>query len=814
MANTTTVAKPKKVSGSTIIVYIIISLLIIGASAYIGTRFEDCLRNDGTIDISLFSNSVFTMQKMFESFSNNGYALKLSYMSAMGLGIFFLYKYTKTGNRFHRRGVEHGSARWATDAEKRTLMSTEEAKFVPFFENGKYVKEIDEKTGQEVLSGYYQDNNIIFAEDVKLNLDTHIHRLNLNTAVIGGSGAGKTRFFALPNIMQLNTSYVVTDPKGEIVATTGKMLEKAGYKVRVFNTINMSNSNNYNPFEYVYDHNGKFVADNVLKLVTVLFTATKTEGEKEDFWSQKGKTMLEAVIFLLFEESAYNAQKDENGDVIESTRDKTHLNFFSVTEKMRKLRYPPKGSQVPDGFFLTPNENENPMAFEERRSKAFLSELDKDFLELEKRNPDALALRLYKEVRNAPEETGQSFLSSANVKTFVYNLDNVKNLTCCDNIHLETLGEEKTALFLIMSATDSTYDFMSAMLYTQMFDVLSNRANFKHKGVLPIHVRCIMDEFANLGEIPNFKKVVSYVRSMGMSLNIIVQNLTQLKANYEKTWEIITGNCDTQIFLGGKEETTLKSISESLGKETIDIKGYNKTKGRQSSTSENNSIVGRELLQINELSTLPIDECIVMIRSQNPFHSKKYPLEKHPNYKWLTFKAEEMFDVDKVHTITVSELMAVQPEKKGVELKKEVVAISAVKSNELIDIASDVLGDTDMEFKSEKDIKTKHFDDTFAFFDSPIDIAVPEQHKEVKSDAVKEDTLSPEMNEFDISDAFEEEAKETAEDKTYYSDDEIDNQSIDIGENPIASIMVRNMNDNEVNSVSALMFEKYQSINF
>lgn len=815
MANTTTVAKPKKLSSSTIIMYIIFSLLIIGAAAYIGTRLDSCQRSDGTIDISLFSNSVFTMKKMFNSLSNNGYALKLSYLSAFGIAIFFLYKLNLEGNRFHRRGVEHGSARWGTDEEKRKLMSTEEAKFIPFFENGRYVKEIDKKTGEEVLSGYYQDNNIIFAEDVKLNLDTHKHRLNLNTVVIGGSGAGKTRFFALPNIMQLNTSYVVTDPKGEILGMTGKMLLKAGYKVRVFNTINMSNSNNYNPFEYVYDHNGRFVEDNVLKLVTVLFTATKTEGEKEDFWSQKGKTLLEAVIFLLFEESAYNAEKDEKGNIIESTRDKTRLNFFSVTEKMRKLRYPPKGSQVPDGFFLTPNEGENPMSFEERRNKAFLSELDKDFIELEKRNPDALALRLYKEVRNAPEETGQSFLSSANVKTFIYNLDNVKNLTCCDTIHLETIGEEKTALFLIMSATDSTYDFMSAMLYTQMFDVLSNRANFKYKGVLPIHVRCIMDEFANLGEIPNFKKVVSYVRSMGMSLNVIVQNLTQLKANYEKTWEIITGNCDTQIFLGGKEETTTKSISESLGKETIDIKAHNRTKGRQSSTSENNSIVGRELLQINEVSTLPIDECIVTIRSQNPFHSKKYPLEKHPNYKWLEFEAERMFDVDKIHTITVSEIMNNQSYKKVVEIKKEVVAMASVKSNELIDTISEVLGNTDIEFKSEKDTNTKHYDDTFAIFDSPISIAIPEQRKvieEVRSGEVNEDTLSPEMNEFDISDAFD----EASEDKTYYSDEEINNQSIDESEmeNSEAIFNVRNsMDDKMVAEATDSIFQNYDFFN-
>jgi type IV secretion system protein VirD4 len=275
------------------------------------------------------------------------------------------------------------------------------------------------------------------------------------------------------------------------------MLKEAGYEVRVFNLIEMEHSNNYNPFHYVYDHNGYLSEDNIKKMVNVLFKSTKGEGEKDDFWSQKGQSLLESIVYLLFEESEYNAEFDENGRIKPETRDLSHLNFFSVTEKMRKLRYPPAGGTQPDGYFMEKELNETDEEFAERRSKAFLSPLDKDFIELERRKPESLAIRLYKEIRNAPEETGQSFLSSANVKTFMFNMEHLRNLTCCDNIELEKLGDRKSALFIILSATDSTYNFLAAMMYTQLFDTLANRANFKYGGVLKVPVRCIMDEFAN-----------------------------------------------------------------------------------------------------------------------------------------------------------------------------------------------------------------------------------------------------------------------------------------------------------------------------
>lgn len=653
------VPMPRKTSKLTYAVYGIVIFIVLMIFLMVGAAMDFSLKPDGSVDVSLLGNGfnkIMTNPKLifYSLTAKDSYAPKMLFFGAMVVGIYLLYKYTEEKKRLHRRGVEHGSAKWGDNNEMKSLADkTVKPHMQPILSSdGKRV--FDEKGN---FVGVIVDNNLLLTKEVYLSLNSRQHLLNLNILIIGGSGAGKTRFFAKPNIMQLNTSYVITDPKGEILQSTGKMLKEAGYEVRVFNLIQMKHSNNYNPFHYVYDHNGNLSEDNIKKMVNVLFKSTKGEGEKDDFWSQKGQTMLESLVYLLFEESEYNAEFDEHGKIKPETRDISHLNFFSVTEKMRRLRYPPSGGQLPDGFFMEREENESEEAFNERRSKAFLCPLDKDFIELEKRKPDSLALRLYKEIRNAPEETGQSFLSSANVKTFMFNMSSMRNLSCCDNIELEKLGDRKTALFIIISATDATYNFMAAMMYTQLFDTLANRANFKYGGTLPVHVRCIMDEFANIGQIPDFDKVIAFVRSMGMSLNIIIQNLAQLKARYEKTWEVITGNCDTLLFLGGKEESTLKYVSEALGKETIDITGHNRTKGgKQQSTSENNSIIGRELMQPNEISTMPISDCIVMIRSHNPFYCTKYPIQDHPNYKFLEdFNKDNAFDVDTIKAVSMEE---------------------------------------------------------------------------------------------------------------------------------------------------------------
>lgn len=677
MAKNIGVRKPSKF---TLVVYGIIIMIVIFIFWFLGAAMDFSVTPDGTVDINLLGNGFEKVmnnpQVIFSSLKNkNSYAPKMLFLGACSTGIYVLYKYTEDKKRLHRRGVEHGSAKWGDDKEMKSLAEIKEKPHMyPILSDG---KRVFDKKGDFVCVTI--DNNIVLTKEVQLSLNSRQHLLNLNVLIIGGSGSGKTRFYAKPNIMQLNTSYVVTDPKGEILQSTGKMLKEAGYEVRVLNLIQMQHSNNYNPFHYVYDHNGDLSQDNIKKMINVLFKSTKGDGEKDDFWSQKGQSLLEAITFLLFEESEYNAKFDDNGKIIPQTRDKSHLNFFSVTEKMRKLQYPPSGSKKPDGFFLEKEPDESEEAFHERRSKAFLCPLDKDFIELEKRKGDTLAGRLYKEVRNAPEETGQSFLSSANVKTFMFNMDNMMNLTCCDNIHLETMGDRKTALFLIIPATDSTYNFLVAMLYTQMFDVLANRANFKYGGTLPVHVRCIMDEFANIGQIPDFDKVIAFVRSMGMSLNVIIQNLSQLKSRYEKTWEIITGNCDSLLFLGGQEESTLKYISESLGKETIDIRGHNKTKGKSPSTSENNSIIGRELLQPNEVAAIPISDCILRIRSHNPFYCTKYPIEKHPNYKFLEdYDKANAFDIKTVHAVTLNEV------NESFDKKQSAESVQAAKTNEEI----------------------------------------------------------------------------------------------------------------------------------
>lgn len=659
----------KKTSKSTLVIYGIIILLIIIAFWFLGASMDFALKPDGKVDINLLGDGlnkvISNPDLLISSLKNKGYASKMLFLGVCSAGIYVLYKYTEDKKRLHRKGVEHGSAKWGDDKEMKSLAEkTEKPHLQPITSDGKH---IFDKKGNFV--GVTIDNNIILTKEVNLSLNSRQHLLNMNVLIIGGSSSGKTRFYAKPNIMQLNTSYVITDPKGEILQSTGKMLKEAGYEVRVLNLIQMQHSNNYNPFHYVYDYDGNLSQDNIKKMINVLFKSTKGDGEKEDFWSQKGQSLLEAITFLLFEESEYNAEFDDNGKIIPETRDTSHLNFFSVTEKMRRLQYPPSGSKKPDGFFLERESEESEEEFNERRSKAFLCPLDKDFIELEKRKGDTLAGRLYKEVRNAPEETGQSFLSSANVKTFTFNMDNVMNLTCCDNIKLETLGDRKTALFLIIPALDRTYNFIVAMLYTQMFDVLSTRANFKYKGKLPVHVRCIMDEFANIGQIPDFDEVISFVRSTGISLNIIIQSLAQLKSRYEKIWETITSNCDSFLFLGGREESTLKSLSESLGKETIDIKGYNRTKGKSPSTSENNSIIGRELMQPNEIETMPISDCIVRVRSHNPFYCTKYPIEKHPNFKFLEdYDKANTFDVKTVHAVTLQEFTEKNIKKATIEI--------------------------------------------------------------------------------------------------------------------------------------------------
>lgn len=417
-------ARPKKLTRTDLLIYSVFAVLYTALCAFIGTALDCVADADGQLDLMRLSegmNRVITHPELIPLALSvrDSYVVKTVILGVVGAVLYVLYKYSEGRKRLHRQGVEHGSAKWADLKEMKSLADQKHRKErIPMrSENGQY---LFDRRGH--FDCAVADGNILLTQEVLLALDAHQHLLNLNVLVIGGSGAGKTRFYVKTNIMQLNTSFVITDPKGEILQATGKMLAAAGYEVRVLNLIEMQHSHNYNPFHYVYDKDGNLSADYIKKMINVLYESTKGEGEKNDFWAQKGQTLLEAITFLLFEESEYHAEFDENGRIIESTRDGTHLNFYSVTEKMHRLQYPPHGSQQPDGFFLEQSEYEDEAAFRARQDAAFLCPLDKDFLELKRRKPDSLAYRLYCEVRNAPEETGQSFLSSANVKTFMFNI--------------------------------------------------------------------------------------------------------------------------------------------------------------------------------------------------------------------------------------------------------------------------------------------------------------------------------------------------------------------------------------------------------
>lgn len=472
-----------------------------------------------------------------------------------------------------------------------------------------------------------------------MSLNTRQHRENLNVLVIGGSGSGKSRFYVKPNIMQLNTSYVVTDPKGELLRSCGRLLKKAGYEIRVFNLIDMSHSNNYNPFNYIYDKDGNINKTYVMKMVNCLMKNTKQEGASggDQFWDDSTKALTLAIAFYLLEKKT-----DENGNSLDR-------NFSTVMKMMR-------------------------LAEISEQDENHRSPLDEMMDELRGENPHSMAVSFYADFKKAPAETAKSILISAAVRFAAFNLPEVADLTHTDNIHLDTLGDRKTALFIIIPSSDATFNFLAAMMYTQLFDTLYDTANFKYGGRLPVHARCLLDEFANVGTIPDFDKLLATMRSMEISANIIIQNLAQLKKMYDKSWEILTGNCDSLLFLGGQEASTLEAISKSLGKETIDVVSQNRTRSHKSpSTSENNSILGRELMTTDELKVMKPNECVLIVRALYPFFCHKFDIEKHQNYKYLEdsnknyayliddLHTEKAPDMTEIYSETVEPKLVAQP---------------------------------------------------------------------------------------------------------------------------------------------------------
>lgn len=495
------------------------------------------------------------------------------------------------------------------------------------------------KVKKSPKSPFETDNNILLTQEVRMSLNTRQHRENLNVLVIGGSGSGKSRFYVKPNIMQLNTSYVVTDPKGELLRSCGRLLKKAGYEIRVFNLIDMSHSNNYNPFNYIYDKDGNISKTYVMKMVNCLMKNTKQEGASggDQFWDDSTKALTLAIAFYLLEKKT-----DENGNSLDR-------NFSTVMKMMR-------------------------LAEISEQDENHRSPLDEMMDELRTENPHSMAVSFYADFKKAPAETAKSILISAAVRFAAFNLPEVADLTHTDNIHLDTLGDRKTALFIIIPSSDATFNFLAAMMYTQLFDTLYDTANFKYGGKLPVHVRCLLDEFANVGTIPDFDKLLATMRSMEISANIIIQNLAQLKKMYDKSWEILTGNCDSLLFLGGQEATTLEAISKSLGKETIDVVSQNRTRSHKSpSTSENNSILGRELMTTDELKVMKPNECVLIVRALYPFFCHKFDIEKHQNYKYLEdsnknyayliddLHTEKAPDMTEIYSETVEPKLVAQP---------------------------------------------------------------------------------------------------------------------------------------------------------
>ena len=417
--------------------------------------------------------------------------------------------------------------------------------------------------------------------------------LNLNMLILGGSGTGKSRFFVKPNVMQCNTSYVITDPSGELIQSCGKMLERMGYDIKVFNIDDMEHSDNYNPFYYVFKEDGTCDENAVIKMVNTFMLNTKGEGQGGDpFWDDSTKLLLSAICFFLIE-------TDGNVCTLSNVLDLIHLAKVS----------------------------------EDRQDE--MSELDALFEERKLLSPNALSVQYYGEFKQAAGKTMQSILISTTVRLQSFKLAKIRNLTCTDNIGLDTIGDKKTALFIIIPSSDSTYNFLAAMMYTQLFDSLYSRAIKVHHGRLPVHVRFILDEFANTGKIPDFEKILATCRKFEISVQVILQNLSQLKRLYEKSWEEIPGNCDTTIFLGGKDQTNNEYIMRELGKETIDTMNINKTKSKQGSTSYNDGIMGRELMQLDELATMPNNECLVLIRGMRPFRTDKFDVVNHMRYGML-----------------------------------------------------------------------------------------------------------------------------------------------------------------------------------
>lgn len=484
--------------------------------------------------------------------------------------------YVKSKNaKKYRKNEEYGSARWGTHDDIAPFQD-------PVFQN-----------------------NVILTQTESLMMSNRPkepkNARNKNVLIVGGSGSGKTRFWIKPNLMQCHSSYVVTDPKGTVAIECGKMLEKEGYKIKIFNTINFKKSFHYNPFSYIHSEK------DILKLVTTLIANTKGEGKAgDDFWVKAETLLYCALIGYLWYEGL---DEEKNFATLISM-----INAMEVRED----------------------------------DESFKNPVDYLFDELEAKDPEHFAVRQYKKYKLAAGKTAKSVLISCAARLAPFDIAEVREITMYDELELDMTGDRKTALFLIMSDTDATFNFLISMIYTQLFNLLCEKADDVYGGRLPIHVRCLIDEAANIGQIPNLEKLMATIRSREISACLVLQAQSQLKALYKDNADTIIGNCDSRIFLGGSEPTTLKELSTALGKETIDTFNTGESRGRETSHSLNYQKLGKELASVDELAVLDGSKCILQLRGVRPFMSNKYDITKHPKYKQLSdYDKKNEFDIEK-----------------------------------------------------------------------------------------------------------------------------------------------------------------------
>ena len=516
-----------------------------------------------------------------------------------------VYVKGKNARKF-RKNIEYGSARWGNAEDIKPYVD-------PTFAN-----------------------NVILTQTERLTMNSRPKdpktARNKNVLVVGGSGSGKTRFFIKPNLMQLHSSYVVTDPKGSIVVECGKLLQRNQYKIKILNTINFKKSHHYNPFAYLHSEK------DILKLVTTLIANTQGDGKSgDDFWRKAETLLYTALIGYIY----YEAPVEEQ-------------NFATLIEMINTMEV-----REDDEDFKNP--------------------VDLMFEELAKREPHHFAVRQYAKYRLAAGKTAKSILISCGARLAPFDIQELREITAYDELELDTLGDRKTALFIIISDTDDTFNFLASMVYTQLFNLLCDKADDVYGGRLPVHVRCLIDECANIGQIPKLEKLMATIRSREISACLILQTQSQLKALYKDNAETVIGNCDASLFLGGKEPTTLKALSEALGRETIDTYNTGESRGRETSHSLNYQKLGKSLLTVDELEVLDGGKCILQLRGVRPFLSSKYDITKHPHYKYLSdADPKNAFDVErfirrrmKVKADTVTDVYEVDAEENGDELSLE-----------------------------------------------------------------------------------------------------------------------------------------------